>query len=288
MSSPETTTQKILHPPTPNLPDDKTGFYQLMLELWNRSGGYEPAVTNLNGLKASVAELNELVGINTDETVQTQINKKPNTSTLGTMAYENSNAVSITGGNISATSISGSSESNGNYSNATILSGTITGSGVTILTGSSLTASLSGTLFSNYGTAANALAAETILLTQTLLANTLSANGQYIEIIAFGKLAANANSKEIKLKIGATTILDTGAVLANAGSWQIKSTIVRVAAASLKCSSTILSSNALVLPSSTYVLAVENTAVDLNVFCTGTGVANNDIVQEGLIIKFYN
>lgn len=85
MSAPTTNT-KILNPPTLTLPESAQDFYKYNLEIWNRTGGFTSAITNLKGLVASVSELNTLVGIHTDDTVQQQLNEKEPGLGSGTVA----------------------------------------------------------------------------------------------------------------------------------------------------------------------------------------------------------
>src|SRR5207248_3063950 len=68
---------------------------------------------------------------------------------------------------------------------------------------------VSTTAVSNVGTA------ETDLITYTMPANTLSANGQRVRITAFCTTAANANLKTIKIYFGATALRNTGAAAFN-------------------------------------------------------------------------
>ena len=55
----------------------------------------------------------------------------------------------------------------------------------------------------------NITTGEDDLMTFTLPANKMSDVGDYIKISAWGILAANANSKQMKLKFGATTLYDS-------------------------------------------------------------------------------
>lgn len=71
-------TDLILQPPTPNLVSGKENenLYRFMLEIYNRTGGYNNAIPDFKGLKVGVRELNTLYGINTDDTVQGQLAKR--------------------------------------------------------------------------------------------------------------------------------------------------------------------------------------------------------------------
>jgi hypothetical protein len=245
-------------------------FYTFVDGIYNRTGGYTPAVVDLRGLNASVKELNTLVGINTTgkSTVQKQLNAKANSADLGTMSAQNSNNVSITGGSLNGVSITDS--------NITTKVGT-----------SSDNVTAGGTLKVDLTDSPNSAGVETNLTSYTILANSLSADLMYLEAEAFGIFAANANNKRVKLKFGTTTLLDTGSIAANAGSWSIKARIIRSGASAQKCIATIVSDNALAIDSATYTLGAEDLTTNLALFCTGEGVAGSDVIQRGLIIKWY-
>jgi hypothetical protein len=297
----------ILQPPTPSITTSSDNLYKFLLEIWNRTGGYNSSSQDLKGLKSTITELNTLVGVNTDDTVQEQLNSKATIASLGNMAFQNSNNVNIVGGSLSDITVVRCSASNFNattgtlnsftlnqctedgctYNTVTINSGTISGPSVYVKTGSVNRAQASGSLYTDVVTVANAGAVETTLITYPLLANTLDVNKDYIEIMGFGTFAANANNKEIKFKLGVTTLYDTGVLALNGGSWQIKAVIIRTGVATQKCIVEVSSSNLLLPNSAVYSSTADNLAADLNVYFTGTGIANNDIVQEGMTIKYF-
>ena len=265
------TTKNILQPPDPTI---KGGFtsekerYKYEYEIWNRTGGYTPAITNLKGLTASVGELNTLVGINTDDSVQEQIDSKANTADLGTIASQNRDDVEITGGTISGTTMSDNT--------------------ITIPAGSSgSNAQLGGTIYIDTTAVGNVGAGEDTLMTYAVPANTLSNDGDYLEIEAWGVTAANANNKNIKLKIGTTTLLATGAVAANGANWWISAVIARTGASAESIIAKIISDDALIVDSATYTAGTQSTTAAFSITCTGEATANDDIVQHGLIIKWY-
>lgn len=258
---------EIIDPPKSSHYDDPNA-YRYQYAMWQRSGGLLPAVVNLRGLQASVAELNTMVGIKTNVQVQAQIDSKANSADLGTLSTQNSNNVNISGGNITGVNISSS--------NITVNAGI-----------SSDTVLIGGALYVDYVSHGNALAVETTLSNYLIKANTLNENGSFLDVVAWGDYAANGNNKQIRLKFGTTILYDTGVIAANSGSWLIKSNIVRINSASEQIISSILSSNILVLPNINATTPGEDTGIDNLLYITGTGIANNDIVQKGFIIKWY-
>lgn len=261
--------QPIIDAPDPQKMRNLNWLYKFLHDLWQRTGGQQSGVTDLDGLEASVPEINTLVGINRGETVQQQLNKKEDSANLGTMAFQNANGVAISGGTIVGVSISGST--------------------ITIpVGGSTQNATTGGVLHADTTAVGNVGTGEDTLITYTMPANALNGNLQFLEIRAFGTVAANANNKEIKLKFGTTTLIATGAVAANSGSWEITATVIRTGASSQKAITKIISNNTLILDDSSYTTPTENTASSIVIQCTGEGTSNNDIVQEGLIIKWFS
>lgn len=146
---------------------------------------------------------------------------------------------------------------------------------------------VTSTICQNFTTHGNVGAVETDLGGFYLLANTLINDADFIEITCFGTFASNANNKRIKLEFGSTTLYDSTALSLNSGAWKIDCTIARISSASEKYVVTVNSGN-LTLPKIIgYGTATENLATQLHIVFTGTGTSNNDIVQEGLIIKYY-
>jgi len=120
------------------------------------------------------------------------------------------------------------------------------------------------------------------LITYSVPAGTLAADGDSLEISAWGTFAANANNKTIKIKFGATTILDTGAVAANSGNWVIRATVVRTGAATQQCFATLVTDNATLTDIAKYTTAAETLANAITLKCTGEATTTNDIIQKGM------
>jgi len=247
---------------------DTDVMYKHNYEIWQRTGGLLPAITNLRGLEASVPELNTLVGINTEDTVQDQLDTKANSADLGTISTQDADNVAIIGGTIETTTISNST--------------------ITIPIGTSV---LSGFLASQINedmvAVGNIGVGEDDLITYSMPASVLSEDGDTLDITAFGTVAANANNKTIKLYFGSTVLIDTGAVAANSGSWYINSKIARISVTSEKAITEIISDNLLIIDSASFKSPTADTAAAIEIKCTGEATSDNDIVQEGLIIKWF-
>lgn len=140
-------------------------------------------------------------------------------------------------------------------------------------------------LFSSITPVGNVGVGEDTLITYTIPANTLAKDGYNFSVTAWGTFGATANNKTIKMYFGSSVLYDTGAIAANGGSWQIISTITRTGAATQQAITSIISSNILVVNSVSYVVPTETLSGTIIIKCTGTGTANNDIVQNGFLIK---
>lgn len=143
--------------------------------------------------------------------------------------------------------------------------------------------SIGGTISTNTTSAANLGSGETNLMTYTV--TPMFNNGDEIYVKAWGTYAANANNKTIKLKFGGQTILTTGAIAANDGSWQIEASIIRTAAATQEIIATIISSNTSVVESATRTAGTQDLTTSNAVLITGQGTSSNDIVQNAMLVK---
>jgi hypothetical protein len=69
---------------------------------------------------------------------------------------------------------------------------------------------------------------ETTLWSYTLPANALRRNGNYVTVLAFGSIAANANVKTFRLKFGGTIVTTVGGA-ANGGGFRQEAQVIRTA-----------------------------------------------------------
>ncbi|MBK7883511.1 MAG: hypothetical protein IPJ81_06730 [Chitinophagaceae bacterium] len=126
------------------------------------------------------------------------------------------------------------------------------------------------------------------LMVDTIPANTLSSNGDYIEFYMHFFFASNANSKQIILYLGGTDFYTTGAQNQNDGSILLKGTIVRTASnTQLITIEQIVGSSSLFSTQSEYAGGAEDFTTNLALKATGIGVGNNDINQNLMIVKYY-
>lgn len=144
---------------------------------------------------------------------------------------------------------------------------------------------LGGILNSDTTNASNSGTGQTDLIEYDLAKNNLKNNGDILEVEAWGVYAANGNNKTITLEFGTQTILTTGAIAANGGSWRVKAKIIRTAAATQEIITEIISSNASVSDSVTRTAGTQTLSNELTIKCTATGGASDDVTQYALLIN---
>ena len=140
----------------------------------------------------------------------------------------------------------------------------------------------------------NAAGGEDTLITYDLPAGSLSVAGRGVHITAFGHTANNSNPKTVKLYFGTVAIISTALTISQAGYWRIESDVVSTGTDAQD------ETTQLVQGGTTTIVDVEsgnisqNDGAAITIKCTGTvtdgggGINNNDIQQEGLIVRFLN
>jgi hypothetical protein len=131
----------------------------------------------------------------------------------------------------------------------------------------------------------NVGAGEDTLQTYTLPANTLITNGQRITFRATGSVANNANAKRVRIKFGATTIYDTGALPTSAAfDWVADGEITRRGATSQVASVVFTTSNSTIPAKVDSTLPAETLSGTVTLLVTGEAVSNNDVLCEALTV----
>jgi hypothetical protein len=146
-----------------------------------------------------------------------------------------------------------------------------------------------GTLHVNTTAVGNVGAGPDVLMTYTVPGNVLSGVKDSLRIRCAGTFAANANSKQLKLIYGATTLFDTTAQLQAGGSWEFDAVIVRTGAATQKaiCRFVIGATTMLMTTKAEYTTPAETLSGTVVLKCEATtATANNDIVQELCLIEW--
>jgi hypothetical protein len=136
----------------------------------------------------------------------------------------------------------------------------------------------------------NVGAGEDNLITYDLPANALSGDGKGVEIIAWGTTANNAAAKTLKIYFGSQIILTNSLTVNLAGAWRAHCLVFRTAVDAQDYSSQLITTGAagVALNDVEGGTATEDVGAAITIKCTGEATSNNDIVQEGLLIKFLN
>lgn len=268
---------RVLEPPTSIKSQDE--FQRWAYDLWARVGGFNSNIEDLEGLEASVTELNYSVGVTSS--IQAQLDTKANISSLGSMATQDSDSVSITGGTISVANLNGTTFTAGSATTSTLTTAT-----ATVKPGSAANnISVGGTLSSQYNTVGNVGASETALLSYTLPANALNTNGQFIEIRGFGFFAANADSKQIRIYFGSNVVFEVNNNFDN-GYWSFSILIIRVTPSTQRVFINGASSNITFGLQVGYFDGSQDLTTPILIKFTGQGVSTNDVDQTSMVIEW--
>jgi hypothetical protein len=150
----------------------------------------------------------------------------------------------------------------------------------------SLESRATGTIYSEEIAVGNVGTGEDTLFTRALAANVLATNNQRIRVEINGSFAANANNKRLRLKFGATTIFDSGAIAPNGLVWSMETIIVRLSATTQRAYTELH------IPGFTTPLygqratPGETLSGAINIVLTGEATSNSDVVMNENLISF--
>lgn len=179
---------------------------------------------------------------------------------------------------------------------APLASPTFTGTPLETMGTGSGTAALIGKANINTTAVGNVGGGEDDLMTFSLAANSLSAVGKGIRVTAWGTAANNANAKSVRLAIGGVGILVALVVSINS-AWKIDYLIISTGTNTQDVFHRISQINSGATPNVSVMDTISpatgaashpnvDTSTVLVIKCTGTGVADNDIVQEGMLVEY--
>ena len=153
---------------------------------------------------------------------------------------------------------------------------------------STLEATMVGVANVNTTAVGNVGVGEDDLITYSLPANALSANGKGIRIRAWGTAANNANAKTVKLYFGTQVILTTALTVSQTDTWKIDATVWRTGASTQDWESSLIEAGTVSLTDIENGTATQTDTAAITIKCTGTATSDNDIVNEGLTVEFLN
>ena len=134
----------------------------------------------------------------------------------------------------------------------------------------------------------NVTGGEDDLMTYTLPADSLDADGKSVRITAWGTTAANGNTKTIKLHFGGTVARQIGPTAQNNQDWKIDAVIVRTGATAQDAIGTEMVDNSSVFLTHSHPAEDTTAAIVIKVTGESASSATNDIVQEGMLIEYLN
>ncbi len=146
---------------------------------------------------------------------------------------------------------------------------------------------IGGNLTTNVTTVGNVTTGVDDLMTYSIPAGTLSTDGDYIEFTMSFVFAGNANSKQIQVLFGGTTIYASGAQLQNGGAMEIRGTIIKTGAATQRITFQQGNNTTLFADYANYVTAGETLSGAITLKATGEGVSTDDITQPILTVKYF-
>lgn len=154
-----------------------------------------------------------------------------------------------------------------------------TGSGSSSMLG---TANVNTTAVGNVGTG------EDDLITYTLPANALSANGKGVRITAWGTGANNVNAKTLKVYFGTQVILTFALTVSQANNWRVMGSVWRTGASTQDWQASLIQAGTASAVDAENGTATQTDTATIAIKCTGEATADNDIVQEGMHVEFIN
>lgn len=123
------------------------------------------------------------------------------------------------------------------------------------------------------------------LITFSLPADSLNANGKGVRVTAWGTTAANGNTKTMRLKFGATVLRAVGPFAPNNLDWLVQSIVIRTGASAQDAMTHEMVQNSVVFTSHTEPAEDTTAAITIKITGENAVAAANDIVAEGLLIE---
>lgn len=143
-------------------------------------------------------------------------------------------------------------------------------------------------LYSNTSPVGNAGSGEDDLMSYVFPDGIFRKDGYFLEIEAGFATAANANNKTVRMYLGSTLYMTTGASAANTKFLVVKLTLIRTGASGQTAMFTRVSSDATWGSSAGCGdTTVDFNTADLSVRFTGEATNDNDIVQKAMTVKWF-
>jgi len=124
------------------------------------------------------------------------------------------------------------------------------------------------------------------LITHTVEAGVLSA-GKGIAITAWGTSANTANAKTLRLYFGTVAILATALTVSQAGAWRIQAEVISTGTDAQDYVAQLMQGGTTTLIYVAVGALTQDDGATISVKCTGEATANDDVRQEGLIVRYF-
>lgn len=122
------------------------------------------------------------------------------------------------------------------------------------------------------------------LQTYALPANALDLAGRTIRVKAWGRTANNANAKTVTLNFGGQVIMTQALTTGIAGTWRIDAEIIKTGASTQDIFAELLQLTT-IIHKQTLTAGTQTDTAAITIKCTGAATADNDIIQDGLIVE---
>lgn len=127
------------------------------------------------------------------------------------------------------------------------------------------------------------------LMTYALAAAKLAVTGAGVRVRVWGTTANNATAKTLKVYFGTTAHINLALTANQAGRWMAELIVIRTGASTQDVSALLHETTAaLAAAKAAHVIAtdVQTDTAAITIKATGTGGADNDIVQEGMTVEY--
>ncbi len=141
-----------------------------------------------------------------------------------------------------------------------------------------------GRLHASYSDVGNVGGGTDDLHTYAMPAKVLNETGRSLYIKAWGRTANNANAKTVTLNFGGQVIMTQALTISIAGTWVIEARIGKTGASTQRIFAE-LKQLATSLEKHTSTAGTQTDTAAITIKCTGAATADNDIVQEGMIVE---
>lgn len=162
--------------------------------------------------------------------------------------------------------------------------------GQRIGTATDVFARIGGVIEVNTTQVGNVGTGEDDLMTFSVPANSLSANGDFVRFYVHGSIANSVNAKRVKVKFGATTFFDTGAAgipISAAFDFTITGLVIRTGAATQLAYAYMNTANGTLASYVGSGTPAETLSGAITLKLTGEATANDDIVQKSFVVEWY-